>query len=319
MYKVILGLVSCSLISGFFWVKNMDNNSVSLNQILDASTQVEQVTTGYQFTEGPVWHPDHHLLFSDIPGDKIMQYQSGKPDRVFRQPSGKANGLTYDFHGRLISCEHQNRRVTRLERDGALTVIADQYEGKRLNSPNDVVVSSDGVIYFTDPPYGLDEQDNSPEKELDFNGVYMVRDGKITLLVRDLSRPNGLGLSPDERYLYVANSDPERKIWMRYGVNPDGTLDEGKVFYDASRVKKPGLPDGLKLDLDGNLYATGPGGVWIISPEGVHLGTMDFPEVATNCAWADDDARTLYVTAQKSVYRTRVMKHGLRPFAPALK
>ncbi|MCS7316367.1 MAG: SMP-30/gluconolactonase/LRE family protein, partial [Bryobacteraceae bacterium] len=182
-----------------------------------------------------------------------------------------------------------------------------------LNSPNDAVFRSDGSLYFTDPPYGLPKQDQDPAKELPFCGIYRLADGKLQLLSKELTRPNGLAFSPDEKYLYVANSDAKRKIWMRFEVRPDGTLGASSVFYDVTNETAPGLPDGLKADRKGNVYATGPGGVWIFSPEGKHLGTIEPPEVPANCAWGDADARTLYMTARSSIYRIRLNIPGIRP------
>ncbi len=297
----------------------------ALDAIVPPNAVIEKVAGGFAFTEGPVWLPDGSLLFSDIPNNAIHRWTPDGKVTVFRKPSGYdgtdappgaslgSNGLTLDRQGRLVICEHGNRRVTRLEKDGRLTVLADRFEGKRLNSPNDAVFRSDGSLYFTDPPYGLPKQDQDPAKELPFSGIYRLAGGKLQLLSKDLTRPNGLAFSPDEKYLYVANSDPQRKIWMRFEVRPDGTLGASTVFYDATADTAPGLPDGLKVDRKGNVYATGPGGVWIFSPQGKHLGTIEPPEVPANCAWGDPDAKTLYMTARTSVYRIRLNIPGIRP------
>ena len=230
----------------------------------------------------------------------------------FRQPG--SNGRALDQEGRLTINEHGNRRVTRLEKTGAVTVLADRYEGKRLNSPNDLVYKSDGSLYFTDPPYGLRTQkDDDPEKQLTVNGVYRIPQAleqkpgakpanELQLLVSDLTRPNGIAFSPDEKYLYVNNSEP-KKIWMRYRVQADGSLTEPKLFYDATADTRPGSPDGMKVDAQGNVYSTGPGGVWIFSPEGKPLGTILLSEKSANVAWAGPDRKTLYITASSSVYR----------------
>jgi gluconolactonase len=239
---------------------------------------------------------------------------------VHRKPSGYdgtdypdgqevgSNGLTCDAQGRLTICEHGNRRVTRVEADGSLTVLASHWEGKRLNSPNDLVFKSDGALYFTDPPYGLLGQDQDPGKELGFNGIYRLSsDGRLDLLIDDLTRPNGLAFSPDEQFLYVANSDHERKIWMRYRVTDTGRLTDGSVFYDAASCQENGLPDGLKVDQAGHVLATGPGGVLVFTPDGNHLGTVPIPETPANVGWGDADGKSLYVTANTSVYKLRTV------------
>lgn len=311
----------------------------ALDELVSSTAQIEKVTGGHEITEGPVYAPEGYLLFSDIPKNTIYKWTPGIGESVFRQPSGYngtdappgavigSNGLTLDREGRLIICEHGNRRVTRLDmRDGSLKVLADRYEGKRLNSPNDVIVKSDGAIYFTDPPYGLTKQDDDPKKELKFNGLYRLSGSKLDLLTSELSRPNGLAFSPDETILYVANSDPARKIWMRCPVKSDGTLGAGTVFQDVTSDNRDGLPDGMKVDKRGNLYCTSPGGVRIFSPEGKHIGTINLPEVPHNCAWGkysgdpksaalarNEDADTLYITARPNVYRIRMKVAGVRP------
>jgi gluconolactonase len=294
---------------------------------LDAITPpvpiVEKVAGAFGFTEGPVWVRDGFLLFSDIPNNVIFKWQPGAGIFEFLKPSGYngsdadpgshcgSNGLTLDHQARLIICEH--RRLTRLEIDGSRTVLADNYLGKRLNSPNDVVCKSDGTIYFTDPPYGLPKRDMDPQKELSFNGLYRLSQGRLQLLDESMSRPNGLAFSPDETYLFVSNSDPSRKIWMRFAVSADGTLSRGEVFYDATQTPTRGLPDGLKIDRLGNLYCTGPGGIWVFSPEGEHLGMIEIPEVPANCAWGDEEGKTLYITARTGLYRINLNIEGIRP------
>ena len=218
--------------------------------------------------------------------------------------------MTLDSDGRLTICEHGNGRVTRMEKDGSRTVLADKWDGKRLNSPNDAVYKSDGSLYFTDPDYGLPR----PEmKELDFQGVYLLKDGKLSLLTKELSEPNGLVFSPDEKYLYVSNSDEAKKLWMRYEVQPDGTLANGSVFYDVTSETAAGLPDGMKIDKNGRLYCTGPGGIWIFSPEGKHIGSIKLPETPANLNWGDADGKTLYITAQTGLYRLKLGTEGIRP------
>ncbi len=298
----------------------------AVDEIVPAEARIEKVAGGFKFTEGPIWVHEGYLLFSDIPNNAIMKSTPDGQVTAFMKPSGYrgtapfkgpesgSNGLTLDKQGRLTIAEHANRRVTRLEKDGALTALAEKYQGKGLNSPNDLVYKSDGSLYFTDPPYGLQTQsDNDPLKELPFNGVFRIAQGKLQLLVRDLSRPNGIAFSPDEKYLYIAVSDPVKKIWMRYEVKVDGTLANGRVFYDASSSTEGGAPDGMKVDQKGNVYGTGPGGVWIFSPQGKHLGTIKLPELPANCNWGDDDGRTLYITARTSLYRVRLKIAGVRP------
>ncbi len=297
----------------------------ALDKLVPPGAKIEKLAGGFRFTEGPVWIKDGgYLLFSDIPANAILKWTPDGKVTPFRKPvfPGKfpdgqfigSNGLTLDAQGRLISCEHGNRRVARTEKDGTITVLADRFEGKRLNSPNDAVYRKNGDLYFTDPPYGFVKLDDDPAKELKFNGVFrLTKDGKLDLLVQDLTKPNGLGFSPDEKRLYISNSDPNRKVWMVYDVKADGTLAGGRVFYDVTREQADGLPDGLKLDTRGNLYGTGPGGVWIFSPQGKHLGTIQPPEVPANCHWGDADGKTLYMTARTGLYRIRLSVAGLRP------
>ena len=297
----------------------------AIDQIVPASPAIQKLAEGLVFTEGPVWIRQGYLLFSDVPSNVIYKWTGDSKVEVFRKASGYngtdapagafigSNGLTLDRQGRLTICEHGNGRVTRLEKDGKLTVLAGKYEGKRLNSPNDAVYKKDGALYFTDPPYGFVKQDEDPKKELKFNGVYRLAGGKLQLVYRELTRPNGLAFSPDEKYLYVANSDPQRKIWMRFEVSSAGGLANGKVFYDVTNQTADGLPDGMKIDQKGNLYCTGPGGVWIFSPAGKHLGTIQPPETPANLAWGDADGKTLYITARKGLYRIMLQIPGIRP------
>ncbi|MEZ5403035.1 MAG: SMP-30/gluconolactonase/LRE family protein [Bryobacteraceae bacterium] len=295
----------------------------SFSTLVEPSAKIEKLAGGMMFTEGPVWIKDH-LLFTDIPANAIRKWTQAGGVAVFRQPvfPGKyapgqfvgANGLTLDSQGRLVSCEHANRRVARTEKDGKITILADRYEGKRLNSPNDGVYRSNGDFYFTDPPYGFAKEDADPAKELPFNGVYRLRaNGQLQLLTRDLTRPNGIAFTPDGKKLWVANSDGARKIWMIYDVAADGTLADGKVFHDATKETADGAPDGLKVDKKGNLWATGPGGIWVFSPSGKVLGKIQPPEVPANCAFGDADGKTLYMTARTGLYRVRTNVEGIRP------
>ena len=309
----------------FAQVGKIERLDPALDRLLPASAKIEKLAAGFGFTEGPVWLHDGYLLFSDIPNNTILKWTPDGKVTPFRKPSGYdgsdapagafigSNGLTLDKQGRLTICEHGNRRVTRLEKDGKLTVLADKYEGRRLNSPNDAIYKSDGALYFTDPPYGFVKQDADPKKELNFNGLFRLAGGKLQLLYKDLTRPNGLGFSPNEKILYVANSDPQRKIWMRFDVKPDGSLGEGTVFFDVTAQTADGVPDGMKVDRLGNLWCTGPGGIWVFSPQGKHLGTVQPPEVPANLHWGDKDGGTLYITARSGLYRLRTSVAGIRP------
>ncbi len=297
----------------------------ALDRILPKNTTIEKLAGGFQFTEGPVWHPDGYLLFSDPNANTIYRWSREGAVSVYRSKSGYSgfdigayrqpgsNGLTLDRNGLLTINEHGNRRVTRLERPGNITVLADRYEGKRLNSPNDLVYRADGSLYFTDPPFGLPKAFDDPKKELPFSGVYLLRDGKLTLLTKELSGPNGIALSPDERYLYVSNWDLKRKVLMRYEVQGDGTVAKSRVFYDFTSEPEEVALDGVKVDRQGNVYVSAPRGVWILSPEGKALGRIETPEHDANFAWGDDDARGLYLTASTGLYRVRVTIPGVQP------
>jgi gluconolactonase len=302
----------------------------ALNAIVPSSAKIEKLADGFLFTEGPVWIPrtptaEGYLLFSDPNANTIYRWAPDGQVSVFRTKSGYAgvdageygqpgsNGLTLDREGRLTINEHGNRRVVRLEKTGAVTVLADRYQGKRLNSPNDLVYRSDGALYFTDPPFGLPRFSDDPRKELPFSGVFCLIDGELKLVSTDLSGPNGLAFSPDERYLYVGNWDPKRKVVMRYEVRPDGSLANGHVFFDMTAAPGEDALDGIKVDQRGHLYVSGPGGLWILSPAGKHLGTLKGPEHPHNLAWGDDDGRTLYLAAQTGLYRIRLSIPGIRP------
>lgn len=282
---------------------------------------VERIAAGFAFTEGPVWSGDH-LLFSDIPKNRIIRWRElaeGPEVTTFRCPSGfplgrptrvhqpGSNGLTLDRQGRLLACEHGNRRVSRTEPDGSVLAIAERWEGKRLNSPNDIVVRSDGTVFFTDPPYGLVDQ--REEQEIPFQGVYRIDlDGSLHLLVDDFERPNGLALSPDERTLYV--DDTRRRHIRAFDVTEDGRLERDRMFADLEHPDEGG-PDGMKVDVEGNVYCTGPGATWVFNAAGALLGRIITPERPANCAWGDADRRTLYITARSSVYRVRVAVPGI--------
>jgi gluconolactonase len=297
----------------------------ALDRIVSPGTKLEKLAGGFQFIEGPVWHPDGYLLFSDPNANTIYRWTPDGSVSVFRSKSGYSgfdigqyhqpgsNGLTLDPNGLLTINEHGNRRVTRLERTGQITVLADRYDGKRLNSPNDLVYRSDGTLYFTDPPFGLPKAFDDARKELPFSGIYMVKDGQVTLLTKELSGPNGIAFSPDERYLYVDNWDLKRKVLMRYQVNSDGTIVNGKVFYDFTKDPEMVALDGIKVDQQGNVYVSAPGGVWILSPAGKALGRIVPQEHDANFAFGDADGRSLYLTASTGLYRLHVNVPGIRP------
>lgn len=283
----------------------------NLEAILMPKAEVEKVAGGFEFTEGPVWHPEGFLLFSDIPANIIYKWQPEQEIEVFRQPSGNANGNTLDLSGRLVTAEHGNRRLSLTEQDGQLVTLVSHYQGKRLNSPNDLVVKSDGSIYFTDPPYGI----KSEQEELGFYGVYrLAPDGKLTLLVDDFVRPNGIIFSPDETKLYV--NDSEQGHIRVFEVKSDGILENGQLFAKLKPPSQEGAADGMKVDIQGNIYSTGPGGVWIFSANGELLGIIETPEAPANIAWGDRDYKTLYITARTSLYRIRLQIPGLTSGQP---
>ena len=267
-----------------------------------AGLQAQQVATGFKFTEGPVWLKAGYWLFSDIPANRIYKLVPGGKAEVWRADSGRSNGLTLDREGRLVACEHHNRRVSRTEADGTITVLAETLGGKRFNSPNDATVRRDGIVFFTDPTYGLDRR----LKELPSKGVYMVKPGsEPVVLFRDFDMPNGIVFSPDERYLYVA--DTPRGHVRRFDASPDGSLVGGQVF-----ARMPN-PDGIRVDIKGNLYVASKDGVTIFAPSGKQLGVISCPEVPANCAFGGKDGRTMLITARKGVYTVRLPIPGIVP------
>jgi len=271
----------------------------------------ELIVKGLKFTEGPAWSPQGFLLFSDIPANRIYRWEPGKEPAIFRDPSNNSNGLAIDRQGRLIACEHGARRVTRTEADGKVTILAEKFEGKRLNSPNDLTLHSDGSVYFTDPPYGV----KAEERELDFAGVYRLgAEGRLTLLVKDLRRPNGIGLSPDEKRLYV--DDSEAKTVHAYDLQPDGTVGKGRLLINLGDHGTRGL-DGLKVDIEGNLYVTGTDAVYVVGPDGKLLAKIPCPGQCTNCCFGEADRKTLFVAARTKegggLYRVRVPIAGHSP------
>ncbi|HEY0763062.1 MAG TPA: SMP-30/gluconolactonase/LRE family protein [Pyrinomonadaceae bacterium] len=323
-------------------------NDPAMNEVIGPNPKVFKLADGFQFTEGPIWvnKDGGYLLFSDPNANTIYKYTPNQDGMlsVFRTPSGYSgadigeygqpgsNGLTLDPQGRLTINQHGNHRVVRDEKDGTQTVLADSYDGKRLNSPNDLVYRSDGTLFFTDPPFGFPKAFNDARKQLEFSGVYSIHNGKLRLISKDFTGPNGIALSPDEKYLYVGNwprsltgqelrkeDEPvaeigdKHKAIMRYEVQPDGTLKNGKLFFDFTSAPGEDGLDGIKVDQKGNLYVSAPGGLWVISPEGKHLGTIVTPKHAHNMAWGDADGKTLYLCARSGLYRIRLNIAGVRP------
>jgi gluconolactonase len=309
---------------------------LSADRIIPPNAYLEKIATGFTWTEGPVWL-NNSLFFADITSNTIRRWTPDGRVIIFLQPSGYkgpgtyngrepgSNGMTLDLTGHLTVAGHAQRDVYKFESldpNAPLTILADTYKSKRLNSPNDLVYRADGSLYFTDPPYGLETQkDSDPKKQLSVNGVFRIpqtaaqksgapptRDS-LQLLISDLPRPNGIAFSPDEKFLYVDNSEP-KKTWMRYRVQPDGSLTDPHLLYDATSDSRPGSPDGMKVDREGNIYSSGPGGLWIFSPEGKPLANVSIPERVSNVAWGDADRKTLYITANTSVYRVHLQIPG---------
>ncbi len=296
--------------------------------LVPADAKLEVLADGFTWTEGPLWMGDKdsgYLLFTDIPRNSIFSWSKFHGISLFMNPSGYtgvtyyglepgANGLLKDSEGNLVMCEHGDRRVSVLTPNGGKRTLADNYQGKRLNSPNDGTLKSNGDIYFTDPPYGLPQRENDPRRELDHFGVYRIskKSGELTLLTTELARPNGIGFSPDEKTLYVAQSDPKKAIWMSFPVKEDGTLGAGKLFYDATDQVgvHPGLPDGLSVDKKGNVWASGPGGIYVFNSSGVLLGRLYTGERTSNCCFGEDGS-TLFITADSNLVRIRTSTVGL--------
>ncbi len=295
-----------------------------LDQIVPKDAVIEKVADGFTWVEGPVWNlKGRYLLFSDVPNNSIFKWKSNEGVSLFLKPSGYtgaavfqgkepgSNGLAFDSDGRLTICQHGDRRIIRIERDGSKTTMADRYMEKRLNSPNDVIYKSNGDMYFTDPPFGLPKSYDDPERELDFCGVYRLGlDGKLTLLTKELKAPNGIAFSPDEKILYV--SDSGRGLWMAFDVKADGTIANGRILYAATEAQKskPGVSDGMKVDTKGNIFAAAPGGLYVFAPDGTQLGSFELGSATGNCAWGEDGS-ALFIASNHSVYRIRLNTKGI--------
>ncbi|MCE7063683.1 SMP-30/gluconolactonase/LRE family protein [Dyadobacter sp. CY326] len=298
----------------------------AFEKLLSKDAKIEVLASGFEWSEGPVWVKDSSfLLFSDVPKNKVYKWDEKSGLSVFLEPSGYtgrgvysdeqgSNGLIIDSKGRLVSCEHGDRRISALPlKGGGKITLADNFEGKRFNSPNDVAEHSNGSYYFTDPPYGMAKKHQDPNRETDKFGVYRIaKDGKVSLQIPDLTRPNGLAFSPDGKMLYVAQSDPEKAVIMAYNVDEGGNVGKGKLIFDATpmvKAGKAGLPDGLKIDKDGNLWSSGPGGMLILTPAGKLLGRLEMGELTSNCAWGNDGS-TLYMTVDGYICRIKTNTKG---------
>jgi gluconolactonase len=296
----------------------------AFDALVPPNAKIAKLAGDFQFTEGPIWRPPSALWFSDVVGNVVRQWSTdGKITEILRPggydgndaPAGAfigPNGMIAGTGGSVLLCQHGFRRIVRIAKDRSVTTLVDRFEGKRLNSPNDLVYHSDGALYFTDPPYGLTKQDDDPKKELAFNGVFRLKDGQLQAVIRDLTRPNGIAFSPDQKILYIANSDEKHKVWMAYDVGSDGMVSNGRVFFDVTAETEDGLPDGMKVDVHGNLYCAGPGGLWVFSPTGKHLGTIKPGETPANCNWGND-GKTLYITARTGLYWIKLAVKGQAP------
>jgi len=326
--------VSCALVAFSFGLADAGDRTIGkierldprLGHLVPRDAVIEVLADGFQWSEGPVWDRERdRVLFSDIPNNTVNSWSEEEGLGVFLKPSGYtgkapfegrepgSNGLAFDPQGRLVLCQHGDRRIARREGDSFVT-LADRFDGKRFNSPNDLVYASDGALYFTDPPYGRPETFEDPGRELEWCGVYrLTPGGEVSLVVKDLKAPNGIGLSPDGKTLYVNQSHAEAAVLMAYAVQPDGSVSGGRVLFDMTPLhgpQSPGLPDGLKVDQQGHIFATGPGGVLVFTPDGTHLGTLRTGVPTANCGFGDDGS-TLYITANDMLCRIRLTTRGL--------
>ena len=295
------------------------------DKLVPVNVNVERIVSGRQWVEGPVWNrKEGYLLFSDIPANSVIKWQEGKGTSVFLKPSGYtgkapfdgaepgSNGLAFDPTGRLVLAEHGDRRIGRLESNGKKITLVDRFQGKRINSPNDLVFRSNGDLYFTDPPFGLPKSFDDPRKETPFQGVYKYsQGGKLALLTQDIKAPNGIAFSPDEKKLYISNADPANAVWMAFDVKVDGTIENGRVLFNATAwtKTKPGVPDGMKVDSEGNIFGAGPGGIHVISSLGKHLGSIETGVPTGNLAWGEDGS-TLFITSNTNVFRLKLTTRG---------
>jgi gluconolactonase len=310
-------------VAGFAQTPSVVRLDPRFDELVPKDTKIEAVANEIIWAEGPVWDKQGgFLLFSDAPRNSAFKWSAKEGKTLFLKPSGYtgsapftgkepgSNGLTFDSQHRLTLCQHGDRRISRLEKGGKFTTLVDRYEGKRLNSPNDLVFKSNGDLYFTDPPYGLPKTFDDPGRELPYAGVFRVsKDGKVTLLTSENKAPNGIAFSPDEKTLYV--DDSVRKVWMAYPVKADGTLGTGRIFYDASEWAKTheGSPDGMKVDVRGNVWSAAPGGLFVIAPDGTLLGRFDLGSPTGNCAWGED-GKTLFIASNHNLYRVRLNTKG---------
>lgn len=319
---VLLGIFSCRVADEAKTIGSVERIDTSLDDLIDPSATLEVLSEGYEWSEGPVWvDSEKMLLFSDVPMNTVYKWTEENGTEVYLKPSGYtgesssnsaeegSNGLALDGKGKLVLCQHGDRRLAAMDAplnapQASFTTLADQYDGKKFNSPNDVAIRRNGDYFFTDPPYGLPKNLN---QEIPFQGVYKLSEGTVTLLVDSLTRPNGLAFSPDEKTLVIANSDPAKAIWYAFELTPDDSLVNGRIFYDATAAAKtePGLPDGLKIDQQGNIFATGPGGVWIFNKDGKLLGKIKVPVPTANCAFSADE-KTLFLTADNYLLRLKM-------------
>lgn len=335
-FRNFAGLLAIALAFGSSWVEaHAQQESLQrieivrldprFGKLVPLNVKIEKIAGGHKWVEGPVWNrKEDYLLFSDVANNAVYKWQDGKGETLFLKPSGYtgkalfeglepgSNGLAYDLQDRLVLAEHGDRRIARLERNRRKTTLVDRYQGKRLNSPNDVVVKSNGDLYFTDPPFGLPKSFDDPRKELPFQGVYRYStSGKLTLLTKDVKAPNGIAFSPDEKKLYVSNADPSNAVWIGYDITQDGNIVNGRVLFNAtaSTKSKKGVPDGMKVDKEGNLFAAGPGGIYVISPDGTHLGSIETGVPTGNVAWGEDGS-SLFITSNTNVYRLKLTTKG---------
>jgi len=305
-------VTACSSGEETFHIGEFFPESEQFWEVIPREAKVDRIGIAFEFTEGPAWHPDGYLLLSDIPANTIYKW-NGKKYKHFRYPSNNSNGLLVEPDGSVLACEHGSRSLTRYSPEGELFILADRYQGRRLNSPNDLCKASDGSVFFTDPPWGLPERNDDPEKELPYNGVFRLHKGNLTIIDSTLSWPNGIALSPDEKYLYVANmenikvngEDQNQVFWMRYTLDEAGSVINRTIFFTATDTSLPGGPDGMKVDQRGNLFLTGPGGILVVDPQGTLLGTIGIPIPATNLAFGPKE-KELFITARSTVVRIKL-------------